>query len=147
MMRTTCGVVITDGTRIVLGHATGSARWDIFKGLAEPGESFLEAAIRELREETGLVAPADGLLDRGVHPYLPNKALALFAWMPAVLPEPGGLQCSSMVTRPLMRPFPEMDRFGVFTWEAGLAKVGRNLARILKAVAPTANGWCEIKRM
>jgi 8-oxo-dGTP pyrophosphatase MutT (NUDIX family) len=57
---TSCGVIVTDGRRLLLGHATNSPRWDIPKGIAEPGESFVAAAVRELEEETGLrVEPAD----------------------------------------------------------------------------------------
>ena len=35
--------------------------WDIPKGVAEPGEQFAAAAVRELQEETGLAAPPDAL--------------------------------------------------------------------------------------
>ena len=56
--RTSCGVIVTDGSVLLLGHATGSPRWDIPKGLAEPGEDFRSAALRELQEETGLARAA-----------------------------------------------------------------------------------------
>lgn len=36
---------------LLLQHAN---RWDLPKGHCDPGESFLETAIRELREETGI---------------------------------------------------------------------------------------------
>ena len=52
--QTSCGVIVTDGERILLGHATRSPRWDIPKGVAEPGESFVNTAARELFEETSL---------------------------------------------------------------------------------------------
>jgi putative (di)nucleoside polyphosphate hydrolase len=133
--RVSCGVVITDGARLVLGHATGSPRWDIPKGLAEPGETLLDAALRELREETGLIGPAS-LAALGVHAYLPGKDLALFLWCPDPLPDPASLRCTAMVERPGRTPFPELDRFGVFTFEAGLALVGSNLARVLTAIRP-----------
>ena len=58
---TSCGVIVTDGTRLLLGHATRSPRWDIPKGGVEPGESFAAAAYRELHEETGLTAPENAL--------------------------------------------------------------------------------------
>ncbi|HEY7580479.1 MAG TPA: NUDIX domain-containing protein, partial [Acetobacteraceae bacterium] len=68
--QTSCGVLVTDGSRILLGHATRSLRWDIPKGLAEPGEPFAAAAVRELAEETGLAVSESELRPLGVHPYL-----------------------------------------------------------------------------
>ncbi|HME20545.1 MAG TPA: NUDIX hydrolase [Acetobacteraceae bacterium] len=65
--RTSCGVIVTDGVRVLLGHATRSPRWDIPKGLAEPGESFAAAAVRELAEETGLAVSEAELRPFGVH--------------------------------------------------------------------------------
>ena len=131
-----CGVVVGDGARLVLGHATRSVRWDIFKGVAEPGEEPAAAALRELFEETGLVAPGTGLRPLGTHVYLPGKDLALFAWSPVPLPEPDSLRCGSMVALPGGRRMPELDRFGVFGFDAALGMVGRNLARVLMAVRP-----------
>jgi putative (di)nucleoside polyphosphate hydrolase len=126
--------VVTDGTRILLGHATRSPRWDIPKGLAEPGESLRDAAVRELEEETGLLAPAAALRDLGVHAYLRNKDLALFAWAPAAMPDPALLSCSATFVLPGGVALPEFDRFGLFAWDEALTRVGRNLARVLGEV-------------
>ncbi len=131
----TCGVIVTDGARLLLGHATRSPRWDIPKGLAEPGETPAEAAARELAEETGLVVPPEALADLGRHRYLPGKALALFAWPVAALPDPATLVCRSTfaVGAALL---PEFDRFGAFEWQDALARVGRNMARVLGEARP-----------
>ena len=83
-----CGVLVTDGDRLLLGHATRSPRWDIPKGMADHGETFAAAARRELVEETGLDAPEAELRPLGVFDYLPAKDLALFAWTPPVMPDP-----------------------------------------------------------
>jgi 8-oxo-dGTP pyrophosphatase MutT (NUDIX family) len=133
MKATSCGVLVTDGTRLLLGHATRSPRWDIPKGLAEPGEDFAEAAVRELREETGLEAAPAVLVRRGIHRYRPGKDLALFEWRPAVMPDPATLQCTShfAVGKTLL---PEFDRFGLFDWSEALSRVGRNMARVLTSV-------------
>jgi len=132
--QTSCGVIVTDGERVVLGHATRSPRWDIPKGVVEPGENFAEAAARELLEETGLVASPDELVALGVHPYLRGKDLALFVWTPQQLPDPRSLSCTSYFTIADGTSLPEFDRFGVFGWEEALARVGKNLARLLTAI-------------
>ncbi len=132
--QTSCGVIVTDGERILLGHATRSPRWDIPKGGAEPGENFADAAARELREETGLIASADALLELGVHAYLRGKDLALFAWAPPQLPDPDSLACSSHFALPNGTLLPEFDRFGLFLWDEALGRVGKNLARVLASI-------------
>lgn len=128
---TSCGVLVTDGERILLGHATRSPRWDIPKGLAEPGETPCQAALRELQEETGLRAPAGALRDLGRHAYRPGKDLALFAWAPPAMPDPATLICTSRFTARDGTLLPEFDRFGLFAWDEALSRVGRNMARIL----------------
>jgi 8-oxo-dGTP pyrophosphatase MutT (NUDIX family) len=134
--RTSSGVIVTDGGRVLLGHATRSPRWDIPKGVAEPGETPRAAAARELWEETGLAAPPEALIDLGAHAYLPGKDLALFAWMPPAMPDPAGLSCASTFTLPSGQVLPEFDRFGVFGWDEALTRVGKNMARVLAAVRP-----------
>lgn len=136
----TCGVVVTDGSRLLLGHATRSPRWDIPKGLAEPGEAPREAALRELEEETGLRAAADDLSDLGRHRYLPAKDLHLFAWITRHLPDPGGLACACTFTAPDGVILPEFDRFALLPWEEALGRVGRNLARVMADVRPGLAG-------
>jgi 8-oxo-dGTP pyrophosphatase MutT (NUDIX family) len=133
--RISCGVVVRDATRILLGHATRSPRWDIPKGLAEPGETLVAAAVRELCEETGLVVTEAALRPLGVHQYLRDKDLALFEWRPDVMPAPETLQCHSTFALPSGAIVPEFDRFGLFGWDEAIGKVGKNLARLLKVCA------------
>ncbi len=126
-----CGVIVTDGNRVLLGHATRSPRWDIPKGLAEPGETLAAAAVRELAEETGLTVSECELRPLGTYAYLRNKDLALFAWTPHEMPSPDTLICHSTFALPGGAIVPEFDRFGLFPWQEALTKVGKNLARIL----------------
>jgi 8-oxo-dGTP pyrophosphatase MutT (NUDIX family) len=138
--QTSCGVIVTDGQELLLGHATRSPRWDIPKGVAEPGEDFAATAARELLEETGLTVAPEALAEFGVHSYLRGKDLALFMWKPAQLPDPQRLTCISRFALPNGTLLPEFDRFGLFRWDEALLRVGKNLARILGSIRKSA-GW------
>jgi 8-oxo-dGTP pyrophosphatase MutT (NUDIX family) len=139
---TSCGVIVTDGKRVLLGHATRSPRWDIPKGIAEPGEAFVTAAVRELAEETGLVVSEDALRPLGVHAYLRDKDLALFGWTPAQMPLPETLICRSTFALPNGTVLPEFDRFAVFEWDEALTKVGKSLAQVLRNPEHRGGGQC-----
>ena len=132
--QTSCGVIVTDGERILLGHATRSPRWDIPKGIAEPGEAFAAAAKRELYEETGLTAPEAELKSLGVFPYRPGKDLAIFVWRPPEMPDPKRLVCTSCFSWKGTE-FPEFDRFGVFSYKEALSRVGKAMADRLAAIS------------
>jgi 8-oxo-dGTP pyrophosphatase MutT (NUDIX family) len=75
-----CGVVIlNDRGNVLLCHATETSHWDIPKGQGEPDEEPVEAALRELMEETGIVLDASRLKDLGRFVYRRDKDLHLFA--------------------------------------------------------------------
>jgi putative (di)nucleoside polyphosphate hydrolase len=140
---TSCGVIVTDGERLLLGHATRSPRWDIPKGIAEPGESLVAAAHRELLEETGLDVPEAELQPLGVFPYRRGKDLALFGWTPPHLPDPATLACTSQFSWN-GRMWPEFDRFGLFTPDEALARVGKSLRALLAGISLA--GLCDASK-
>ena len=75
-----CGLVLlNEDAEVLLAHATETRHWDIPKGAAEPGESCRDTALRETREETGLVLDGHTLVELGRFPYRRDKALHLFA--------------------------------------------------------------------
>jgi 8-oxo-dGTP pyrophosphatase MutT (NUDIX family) len=137
-MSTSCGVVVGDGERLLLGHATRSPFWDIPKGEVEPGEDFVAAALRELREETGLIAAPEELVSAGVHPYRRGKDLALFAWRRPEMPDPKRLVCASHFALPNGTMLPEFDRFGLFDWDEAGRRVGKSLARLFASLGREA---------
>lgn len=134
MTVTSCGVLVTDGALLLLGHATGSPRWDIPKGQAEGDEPLEAAARRELAEETGLTVPPGALLPLGLHAYRPGKRLALFAWQVPVMPLPDALTCTSLFRDRRGRMCPEFDRFGVFGRDEALGLVGKAMAVVLAPI-------------
>jgi 8-oxo-dGTP pyrophosphatase MutT (NUDIX family) len=127
-----CGIVIVnDAAELLLCHVTGHDHWDLPKGGISPGETPLQAALRETREETGLVIAADVLLDLGRLDYRPRKDLHLFATlMPRV--DPSRLACESHFTdhRGGCR-LPEMDGFDWFAFDQVGALCTPRLASVL----------------
>jgi len=50
------------------------------------------------------------------------------------MPQPETLSCRSTFLLPTGASVPEFDRFGVFAWDEAIARVGRNMARVLAEV-------------
>jgi 8-oxo-dGTP pyrophosphatase MutT (NUDIX family) len=136
--RLSCGVVIVnEHAELLLCHVTGQGHWDLPKGGANDGETPIQAALRETREETGLVLAPDVLVDLGRMPFRLRKDLHLFATLLPRL-DPGTLVCESRFA-PLSggtagaarAPLPEMDGFGWFAFDAVAAHCSRKLAAVL----------------
>lgn len=90
-------------------------------GKLEAGETFLEAAVRELREETGLLAPADRLVQvfrapcvgDGGAPWFDVACFALLDFVDAVPgPEESDLEARFDAPRTLLdgSPFADYNR-------------------------------------
>lgn len=74
-----CGtLVVNPAGQLLLCHVTHTPKWDIPKGMQDEGETTLEAAMRELREEAGIAFAADRFSDLGLFDYRPDKRLHLY---------------------------------------------------------------------
>jgi ADP-ribose pyrophosphatase YjhB (NUDIX family) len=51
------GVVLDDADRVLLVRRSDSGRWALVSGIVEPGENPAAGLVREVLEETGVVAP------------------------------------------------------------------------------------------
>ncbi len=58
----TAVIVVDNQGRLLLEKRTDSGLWGLPGGRIEPGESLIEAAVREVREETGLQVEISGLV-------------------------------------------------------------------------------------
>ena len=109
-----CGTLIInrDG-HILLCHVTNTSHWDIPKGMQDEGETPLQSAIREMREETGLEFDPSLFQDLGLFDYRPDKKLHLFKLMaPEEFHSLGHLVCESMFPHHRTgAPTPEVDGF------------------------------------
>jgi 8-oxo-dGTP pyrophosphatase MutT (NUDIX family) len=113
-MNVSCGTLVIDRSgRLLLCHVTGTAKWDIPKGMQDPGEEPLAAAMREMREETGLVFDAARFVDLGRFAYRRDKCLHLYKIeVGDELPDLDHLVCTSHFAHHLTgKQTPEMDGF------------------------------------
>lgn len=81
-------VLVQDNTVLLArrGNAPDRGLWGFPGGHVEPGETALQAAVRELREETGLIAePLDYLTNIDVVRHAPDGTLAVHYLLAAVL--------------------------------------------------------------
>lgn len=111
---TSCGtLVINKKGDVLLCHVTGTNHWDIPKGMQDAGESTLEAAKRELWEETGLEFDEILFEEIGCFDYREDKRLHLYKLRAAEdFDSLGHLICTSHFPHHVTgKPTPEMDGF------------------------------------
>lgn len=131
-----CGVLILAEGRLLVAHATGTSHWDIPKGQRDPGESSLAAALREAWEETGIVLPAEALVDLGEHPYRPGKRVHLFAVQVAAdAIDPRDCQCRSLFMHPRwQKELPEVDAYQWVVFDEVPSLCPKSLVPLLKTL-------------
>ena len=118
MKKVTAAVVMIDNDGNILGcHGTGKPKdygFDFPKGEVEKGESDIDAAIRELREETGFILSKDNLIDIGVYPHNSKKDIHLFLCKMKELPNPQYLKCDSFFEAN-GKQIPEVDFYEIIS--------------------------------
>lgn len=117
-MKYTAGIYILDrNCNLLIGKPTGASSdentWSIPKGLVDPGETYIQAAVRETREEAGLLINPDKLieLDEIVYPH-GKKTLKAFIFHSELfchkIDQP---YCESMFTAKDGKKYPEISHF------------------------------------
>jgi 8-oxo-dGTP pyrophosphatase MutT (NUDIX family) len=109
-----CGVLVLSRRReLLLCHVTHTAKWDIPKGMQDPYEDTLEAAMRELGEEAGIGFAPERFADLGSFAYRPGKRLHLYKVEAGdELSTLDHLACTSLYAHHKTgKPTPEVDRY------------------------------------
>ena len=131
MKRLSCGILVLNAQReLLLCHATGTWHWDIPKGGAAPGETPLQAAVRETAEECGRQFAPEALQDLGRLAYRPDKDLYLFATLSERF-DAAGCRCHSHFRDAWGRERPEMDGFEWTPFERVHRRCTRHMTALL----------------
>ena len=86
------GVVMRRGpeeTEIAVVHRPRYDDWSFPKGKLDPGETFEEAALREVREETGLICRLGPELAFAHYDDNKGRPKVVRYWLMAVIEDPG----------------------------------------------------------
>jgi 8-oxo-dGTP diphosphatase len=78
-----------DETEVAVVHRPRYDDWSFPKGKLDPGETFEEAALREVREETGLVCRLGPELAFARYEDNKGRPKVVRYWLMAVIEDPG----------------------------------------------------------
>ena len=117
MKELSCGFILLnkkDKRQILACLPTGrkvfsGGNYDIPKGHKEEGESTLEAALRELKEETGITLTNEKIYDCGIFKYLAQKDL--YIYIAVVDLNLKSLKCTSMFENRSGQLIPEISDY------------------------------------
>lgn len=116
MKEMSCGFVIlnkNDESQILACQAYGRkfrfGCCDVPKGHVEGNETHLEAAKRELKEETGFVITTEKIHDCGTFQYISNKDLHLYLIVADI--DLNNLKCESMFEDKNGKQVPEVIKY------------------------------------
>lgn len=116
MKEISCGFIIlnkNDESQILACQAYGRSfkeyNCDIPKGHVENGETHLEAAIRELYEETGFRITDQKIHDCGIFQYIAKKDLHVYLIVEDI--DISTLKCNSMFENKFGKSVPEVIKY------------------------------------
>lgn len=124
------GVICLKGDSVLLirrGRPPRQGEWSLPGGRIEPGERAIDAALRELREETGVEAEITGLVDV-VDGLFPEAARHYVLIDYAARWTAGEPVAGDDAAEARFFPFSEIDRLGMW---------GETVRVIRRAAAPT----------
>lgn len=132
MKELSCGIIIlNECDEILMGHSTGNTFYDLPKGGMEEGETFLECALRECWEETGLDFSGFMMTELGLVKYTKKKDLHLYV-IPVIKQaiDMESLVCTTNFLEG-EREFPEFDGYRWVSIDELDEYCTTNMARVL----------------
>ena len=138
--KTSSGLLVISPAGFLLAHATNTKRWDLPKGGIDEGETPLQAALRETREEIGLdfESSASSIRDLGNHAYIPKKDLHLFLLTVDDAFSLKECKCSTYIERDNGTRFPETDAYAWIPEEKVSQYVSKGLYQYFQKL-----GYCQ----
>ncbi|MND12033.1 Diadenosine hexaphosphate hydrolase [compost metagenome] len=125
-----CGILIVDANKnILMLHATGQNFWDLPKGTQDEGESTMQTAIREVEEETGIVADPAQCIELGWYEYNRFKDVFLYL-LPVEKVDIGQLRCKSTFFNNAGEELPEADSFDMIPLSQASSYMCASMARL-----------------
>lgn len=134
---TSCGVlIINERDEILVGESTGNNKYDLPKGQKEDDERYVDAAIRELKEETGLGLDECQLNFVGRFPkYSAYKELVLYAaYVHSSEIDIDSLVCESKFTSHNGEVLPELCGFMWMPWCQYKDHMFKNMQKVFEEV-------------
>ena len=115
----TAAIVMIDKEGSILAcHGTGKLNnygFDFPKGCVDEGETDIDGAIRELREETGIIlTDRENIIDCGIHNHNKDKNIHIFIYPIENFPNLSQLKCTTFFELG-DKQMPEVDYYEIIS--------------------------------
>lgn len=116
--KVTCGGILINNNQVLIGRPTGYNKWSFPKGIAQEGQNHLQAAIRQIQQQTGIKLTNEISVDVGIRYYNQQKDIHLFIYQ--LLNKPSNLHCDSMFTDKAGFKKPQIQQFKWVSFDVAL---------------------------
>lgn len=137
-MKTSCGIIVLLGEKILLCHPTASraeGTYGVPKGKINVGEEFIDCAIREFKEETGITIDKDKLSANMIISYENYQTKEVYKQLHLFVHKIDRLSDIGLVNETVPQSqlqLDEIDWCGFLTKEEALPKIFAKQISVLK---------------